>query len=172
MWSWNVVNLWSLERKDMSHSFWFTRIFNFEIFTQKSGWWSEKHSLLRTSKIGFFKLRKIKWSIHEGDLSLNLIGFDYISSNTLAVIRGGSRIFSRGGGFSKNFPKFWRPFFFRSTKLIFRALPKHCFAPTLAKFSAPQANFWKNSQKSRFWAIFEKCWQKNRVFLARAPPQS
>ena len=34
-----------------------------------------------------------------------------------------------GGGFSKNFRKFWRPFSFRSTKMIFRALPKHCFFP-------------------------------------------
>ena len=55
---------------------------------------------------------------------------------------GGSRIFLRGGGgggggFSKNFDDL----FFRSTKLIFRALPKHFFAPILVKFSAPQANF-------------------------------
>ena len=48
--------------------------------------------------------------------------------------------FSRGGGadFQKILTTF---FFFRSTKLIFRALPKHCFAPILAKFSAPEANF-------------------------------
>ena len=49
--------------------------------------------------------------------------------------RGGSRIFSKGGGGGAD------QIFFRSTKLIFRALPKHCFAPTLAKFSAPQPNF-------------------------------
>ena len=52
--------------------------------------------------------------------------------------------FSRGGGadFQKIFQNFDDLFFFfRSTKLIFRALPKHCFAPILAKFSAPQANF-------------------------------
>ena len=56
--------------------------------------------------------------------------------------RGGSRIFSRGGAeFQKNFENFDDHFFFRSTKLIFRELPKHCFAPILAKFSAPQANF-------------------------------
>ena len=79
---------------------------------------------------------------------------------------------SRGGRIFKKFSKILTIFFFRSTKLIFRALPKHCFAPILAKFSAQQANFWKNSQKSRFWALFEKFWQKNRVFLARAPPQS
>ena len=88
--------------------------------------------------------------------------------------RGGSRIFSRGGGFSKKFPKFWRPFFFfRSTKLIFRALPKHCFAPILAKFSAPQANFWKNSKKKAVFGHFLKNFdKKNCFFLARAPPQS
>ena len=28
-----------------------------------------------------------------------------------------------------------------------------------------QANFWKNSQKSHFWALFEKFWQKNRVIF-------
>ena len=38
--------------------------------------------------------------------------------------RGGSRIISRGGGgFSKNFRKL-TTFFFRSIRLIFRALPK------------------------------------------------
>ena len=92
---------------------------------------------------------------------------------TLVFEPGADLEFSRGGGgFSKNFPKFWRLFSFRSTKLIFRALPKHCFAPILGKFCAPQANFWKNSKKSRFWALFEKFWQKNCVFLARAPPRS
>ena len=58
---------------------------------------------------------------------------------------GGSGVdleFSRGGAdFQKIFQNFGDFFFFRSTKLIFRALPKHCFAPILAKFSAPQANF-------------------------------
>ena len=53
------------------------------------------------------------------------------------LVRGGSRIFSRGGGGGADFQKkknlFFRPFF--------RALPKHCFPPILAKFSAPQANF-------------------------------
>ena len=52
---------------------------------------------------------------------------------------------SRGeADFQKKIENFDDFFFFRSTKLIFRALPnlpKHCFAPILAKFSAPQANF-------------------------------
>ena len=52
---------------------------------------------------------------------------------------GFSREGGGGGGFSKNFDDLF--FFFRSTKLIFRALSKHCFGPTLAKFCAPQANF-------------------------------
>ena len=40
-------------------------------------------------------------------------------------IRGGSRIFSKEGGFSKKIRNFCRPsFFFRSTELIFRGLPK------------------------------------------------
>ena len=66
--------------------------------------------------------------------------------------RGGSRIFSRGGGggFSKSFPKFWRPF--------------------LQNFLRRRQIFETNSQKSRFWALFEKLWQKNRVFFWRAFP--
>ena len=32
-----------------------------------------------------------------------------------------------------------------------------------------QANFWKNSQKSHFWALFEKFWQKNRFFWRALP---
>ena len=72
--------------------------------------------------------------------------------NTTHGFRGGSRIFSRGRIFKK-FSKILTTLFFRSTKLIFRALPEHCFAPILAKCSAPQANFWKNSQKSRFWVV-------------------
>ena len=65
------------------------------------------------------------------------------NQNYTATSRGGSRIFSRGGAdFQKIFQNFDDLFFFfRSTKLIFRALPKYCFAPILAKFSAPQANF-------------------------------
>ena len=61
-----------------------------------------------------------------------------------ASLSGADLGFSRGGGadFQKIFQNFDDLFFFfRSTKLIFRALPKHCFGPTLAKFSAPQANF-------------------------------
>ena len=43
----------------------------------------------------------------------------------LPVVRGGSRIFSRGGAdFQKIFENFDDLFFFRSIRLIFRALPK------------------------------------------------
>ena len=79
--------------------------------------------------------------------------------------------FSRGGGadFQKIFQNF-HDLFFRSTKLIFRALPKHCFAPILDKFCAPQANFWKNSQKKPFLGTFWKILTKNSVFFgARSP---
>ena len=64
-----------------------------------------------------------------------------LNHRTTIITRGGSRIFSRGGGadFQKIFQNF-DDLFFRSTKLIFQALSKHCFAPTLAKFSAQQAN--------------------------------
>ena len=44
-----------------------------------------------------------------------------------------------GGGFSKNFRKFCRPFFL--DRPIFQALPKHVLVPVLAKLSTPQSKF-------------------------------
>ena len=70
--------------------------------------------------------------------------------------------FSRG--IFKNFRKFSRTFFW-STKLIFRALPKHCFVPILAKVSAPQAKFGKCRPKKAFLGTFWKL----RFFSARSP---
>ena len=82
--------------------------------------------------------------------------------------QGGSRIFSRGGGFSKNFQNFCIliDLFFRSTKLIFRALPKHGLVPVLA----PQAKFWKSCPEKAFLGTFWKILTKNRVFSVRDPP--
>ena len=66
----------------------------------------------------------------------------FLIPNLHMQVRSGADLgFSRGGAdFQKIFENFV-DLFFRSTKLIFRALPKHCFAPILAKFSAPQAKF-------------------------------
>ena len=93
----------------------------------------------------------------------------------MEIFKSGADLgFSRGGGadFQKKIENFDDLFFFRSTKLIFRALPKHCFAPVLAKFSAPQANLKKTVKKAVIWPLFEKFRQKIAFFLARAPPQS
>ena len=68
--------------------------------------------------------------------------------------------------FQKIFQNFDDLFFFRSTKLIFRALPKHCFAPILAKFSAPQANFKKKTVKKAVFGHF----LKNFAFFWHALP--
>ena len=78
----------------------------------------------------------------------------------MKAYRGGSRIFSRGD----------TTFFFRTTKLIFRALPKQCFVcPYFGKFSAPQANFWKKQSKKPFF--FLKNFDKKIAFFfgARSP---
>ena len=71
--------------------------------------------------------------------------------------RGGSRIFSRGGAdFQKIFENFDDLFFFfRSTKLIFRALPKHGFVPILAKFFAPQAKIFAPKAPLENLALFQ-----------------
>ena len=73
---------------------------------------------------------------------------DFLSSNfgsfkaqPLLAHPGADLGFSRGGRIFKKCSKVLTAFFFRSTKLIFRGLPEHFFAPILAKFSTPQANF-------------------------------
>ena len=78
---------------------------------------------------------------------------------------------SQGGGVSDFQKENWNfvDLFFRLTKLIFWALPNHHKDPNLAKFTAPQANLWKNMPQRRFYA-FWKFSTKNRVFAARAPP--
>ena len=53
--------------------------------------------------------------------------------------RGGPRIFSRGERIFKKIFENFVDLYFRSTELIFRALPKHGFVTVLAKFSAQQA---------------------------------
>ena len=78
------------------------------------------------------------------------------------MFSGGFRIFSRRGGFLKQFRQFCRPFF-RSSKLIFRTLSEHLPRPssnrnTTKKF-APQAKVFK----CRFQA------KKNAVFGSKIP---
>ena len=59
---------------------------------------------------------------------------------------------------------------FRSTKLNYQALPKHLQEPVLAKFCAPQANFWRNSPKTAFEETVLKVHQKIAFFFgARSP---
>ena len=73
--------------------------------------------------------------------------------------------FSRGGGgrIFKKFRKFCRPFF-TSTKLIFRALPKHCFAPIWP-------NFEKNRPKKGVFRHFLEIFDQKIAFFfgARSP---
>ena len=82
-------------------------------------------------------------------------------------IRGGSRIFSRGwGGGGGGGGGGWR---------IFKKISKF-----LSTFFSGRRNWlselsWSSIEtvdRPNFRALFGKAWQKNRVFLARAPPQS
>ena len=75
--------------------------------------------------------------------------------------RRGSRNFSRGGGgFLKKKNEIFLDLFFRSTKLIFWALPNHYQGTILTKFSAPQKLFldqqflWKYMGSGCFIIIF------------------
>ena len=65
--------------------------------------------------------------------------------------------FLEGGGFWKINWNFSRPFF-RSTKLIFWALPNHYKSPILTKLTVPQAIFQKTGQP------------RNRIFSEGGPP--
>ena len=68
-------------------------------------------------------------------------------------IRGGSLGFSRGGAdFQKIFQNF--DLFVRPTKLTFRALPKHCLAPILAKKFCAAGKFLKKQSKKPFFGTF------------------
>ena len=88
----------------------------------------------------------------------------------IVLSRGGSRIFSRGAGFQK-ISKILTTLFFRTTKLIYRALPKYYKDSIMTKNSAPQAKCEKKRTKKEFLDTFWKNFdQKNRVILARAPP--
>ena len=85
-------------------------------------------------------------------------------------VRGGSRIFSReGGGFSKNFPTFWRLFFLGRPNWFFKLSQSTVLPLFLLNFLCRRRIFEKTVKKAVF-EHFEKCWQKNRVFFgARSP---
>ena len=89
----------------------------------------------------------------ENEISENKTNSTRSRFNNFVLFRGGSKIFTRGGGgrggFVKKFPKVLTTFF-RSTNLIFQALSKQSTDPVLAKISAPQAKFEKTGQKRRF----------------------
>ena len=72
-----------------------------------------------------------------------------------------------GADFQKNFVDF-----FRTTKLIFRALPNLYKDPVFAKTSAPQAKFRKKKQDKKcvIRPFFGKFWQENRVFFGVRSP--
>ena len=85
---------------------------------------------------GFFSITRKPNGNFSSQLSLLLEGFKYCLSYKIIrlslLVAGADLGFSRGGAdFQKKFENF-DDLFFRSTKLIFRALPKHCFAPILA----------------------------------------
>ena len=81
--------------------------------------------------------------------------------------------FSRGGGggrFQKKLENFDDLFFFfRSTKLIFRALPKHCCAPISAKFLRRRQIFEKTVKKAVFGHFLKNFDKKSRFFWRALP---
>ena len=72
--------------------------------------------------------------------------------------------------FSKKFRKFFQPFSFRSTKLIFWALSKHSEDPVLAKFSAQQDKFWKKEAKIAIFLHFLENFDLQNLKISPLPP--
>ena len=95
---------------------------------------------------------------------IQLCKFGFYTGADLGFSRGGGRIFKK---ISKILTTF---FFFRSTKLIFRALPKHGFVPILAKFFAPQAKFWKKQAKKGVFRHFLENFDRKIAFFRPAVP--
>ena len=89
------------------------------------------------------------------------------------LFRGGSRIFSRGGAdFQKIFENFV-DLFFRSTKLIFRALPKHCFVPIFGYIFCAAGKILKKQAKNGVFRHFLEIIDQKIAFFRRAlPPQN
>ena len=85
--------------------------------------------------------------------------FQTLLSFSVQGPRGGSKIFSSGADFQKNFEKFVDLFLVDQIDFpIYRALPKHWKDPVLSKF-------WKNRPKRRFRVFFGKCF----FFCERSP---
>ena len=77
----------------------------------------------------------------------------------MVSIRGGSRIFSRGADY----------FFFRSTKLIFRALQRTILPLFWQNFLRRRQIFEKTVTKAVFGHFLKNFDKKNRAFGARSP---
>ena len=87
---------------------------------------------------------------------------------TVAWIRGGSRIFSRGGGGGGGFSKTFNDLFFLGRPNRFFELSQSIVLPLLwENYLRRRQNFEKTVKKSRFLALFEKNLTKNRVWVGR-----
>ena len=99
-----------------------------------------------------------------------------LCSDTRTVLfRGGSRIFPRWGMIFNKLSKIFLTFLFRSTKLIFRALPNHCFATILAKFwnfVRRRQIVEKNRPEKAFLGIFWKIFDQKVAFRLALPLQN
>ena len=85
--------------------------------------------------------------------------------------RGGSRIFSREGWIFEKFSKILTTFFFLGRPNWFFELSQSTVLRLFwQNFLRRRQIFEKTVKKNRFWALFEKFWQKNCVFFgARSP---
>ena len=103
-------------------------------------------------------------------LSSTIISQGWLGKTVFNESRGGSRIFSRGERIFKKFSKILTTFFFLGRSDWFSELSqsskKTLFWPN---FLRRRQFFEKTGQKSRFWALFGKFWQKKRVFWRALP---
>ena len=109
----------------------------------------------------------IFWDADEPVFFLVLRAHNEMVEKNTKPCRGGSRIFSRGGFFSKKSREIFLELFFRSSIPSSPiALKRPCFGQNFCA----AGKILKNWPRKRFKALFRKFWPKNCVFWRALPP--
>ena len=113
--------------------------------------------------IKYFHLEK------KSESEISMIELRRAYKNTYLLPGGGSRIFSRGGGriFFENFVDL---FFFRSTELIFWALPKHGLVPVWGQIFCAAGKILKKQSKQGVFRHFLESFDQKIAFFRSALP--
>ena len=109
-----------------------------------------------------------KWFVSQEN---TWIQFAWVGVLTLCFELRADLGFSRGGGgFSKKFPKFWRPFFLGRSDWFSELSQSSKKTLFWQNFLRRMQFFEKTGRKTRFWALFGKLCQKKNAFGSGSNP--